>query len=1426
MTEPCPGLTQTPFDGAALRFPCSGDQLARRLGCVTASLLILIAAPYRPLTTCRKRTGVRAARICYVGGVGVPEHIVSIASVHGELRRVTTGVQDAWTRARAFLHGLGIAWVSTASVLLALVLFAIAPPAQDLFLEVRGSRQIGFEFWLGTYTLIVLAWVLPVYISARWILCNARRQDVLPAHTHPVEDWVASAVPRVLALACLLAVLVGQVMALSNAPTLPDPISEVRAQQLEAKLSSECPAVMDMWDAVACAFGSVDRLPALAELLTIGYTREVTPENTIYLLYALIFGPLLFFAASRIWRAMYGGGAYWRALFITFAVCAFVVCALVLSDNFDSGPGRLLFGWLPEPVRVAIVLVSIFAAWSLTLFFFNLIPWKWVRIPLKVLWWAPTLFVVAICVGWVAVLGYGFIASQLALRLGLGHVALLPLITLIVAYGVWKVFRAPTTEAAASEEPLGASRRVTLVFAITLGISGLVLAIQPFLNPVMVTDYIYRGLVAPILLGVLVPAFTLLSLMSLRLRLPIVALVIAAFVVMIIVRGRLNDVRPVTRLAQRPTLEDSVNRWKKVNECDPDLNPGKKCPPPIIVAAAGGASRAAFLTATVIGKLLDDKSGLRPFGNQLFAISAVSGGALGAVITYAALADSQTPGRTKNGLGAPPCDAGAPDTEWFLSGPAWGKSEQDPSELTRPIEPDKSWRQCLQRIVAGDFLSPVFVSLISNDLLGLSLLGDRAAVLEDAWEQRYAVQTGQKDDYFVELSTLQRSMVNLRQQVLALSKVSWLPVLLLNGTSETTGRRIITSDMDTLLARTSAVGHTKSRLFRDAYDLHELFEVRKNFDFGRFIPDGRMLTVVNDTVLFWDTKTGEEQRSRAIRNTADDAKADGAKARTGKAGDAKETPLGYIQSALLGNAKDWFIRSAENSRDGKLLLITDNGGRASVWDLDAHRRLWSRSTSAEEPETLSTEWRRVGDWEKSPAHFSPNADLVLMPHGNRTVSLRRALTGDEVKSFSAPQDSTIEAAAFTQAGVRVLTVGPEDGLRQIWDLNSDPKRMKPLVDLKDGNPDSGEAVFSPDGKQLLTVSRNGMAVLWNAVTGAKVVPVEVQSGSKNKYAFSSDGRKFIVTAPHRLVISPTSGDSPPVFLDSTSEKGIQSATLSNDGKRVLVVDDITAELWDLEPPRRLHTFKGEEGFVQGAVFSADDSQVLTWSDNGVAIVWDANTGDQKRIFSISRSSMAECGTCDIRLSTAATMSARFPIISPHGNIRHKDGQLADRVVDGGYFENFGATTARELAIELHDNYNLEPTIILINNEPATSGMNCISDGNRLQPPAPPRTITIPIIEAPIYTMLETRSARGSHAAVELCLSISEQSPTEKKFAYVTVEPDEPGKELSVSWWLSKYVQSRLDAQVRYGDLSDLDGAVAHASPNDSSFATINGWRAH
>jgi hypothetical protein len=212
-------------------------------------------------------------------------------------------------------------------------------------------------------------------------------------------------------------------------------------------------------------------------------------------------------------------------------------------------------------------------------------------------------------------------------------------------------------------------------------------------------------------------------------------------------------------------------------------------------------------------------SGPHDFGKRLFAISAVSGGSLAAVLTYAALADARPDTLTRTGVGLPPCtqEGLRKDEEWF--------GAQVRGRQVQPANPVQSWRDCLQLLSAGDFLSPVFVSLVSNDPLRIGWRGNRAAVLEHAWEARYARLTGKGDDGLDIMfkrdgdSTLAQSLSTVRRK--AAERNTWLPILLLNGTSVETGRRIVTSDVDTLAC--GGNGQVPDRVFADSYDLHELF---------------------------------------------------------------------------------------------------------------------------------------------------------------------------------------------------------------------------------------------------------------------------------------------------------------------------------------------------------------------------------------------------------------------------------------------------------------------------------------------------------------------------------------------------------------------------------------------------------------------------
>ena len=77
---------------------------------------------------------------------------------------------------------------------------------------------------------------------------------------------------------------------------------------------------------------------------------------------------------------------------------------------------------------------------------------------------------------------------------------------------------------------------------------------------------------------------------------------------------------------------------------------------------------------------------------------------------------------------------------------------------------------------------------------------------------------------------------------------------------------------------------------------------------------------------------------------------------------------------------------------------------------------------------------------------------------------------------------------------------------------------------------------------------------------------------------------------------------------------------------------------------------------------------------------------------------------DISLASAAHNSARFPGVSPAGHWRDAEGHIRGRLVDGGYFENFGAEAIidllRVIDWESADWRGITPVVIAISSDPA------------------------------------------------------------------------------------------------------------------------------
>lgn len=372
---------------------------------------------------------------------------------------------------------------------------------------------------------------------------------------------------------------------------------------------------------------------------------------------------------------------------------------------------------------------------------------------------------------------------------------------------------------------------LTLVFALWL--------VFAFSDPSTPPFGLRRALLLPVLLGIWVPLLTAITFVSNQIRFPLVTGFIITGITLSWMIGDNHDVELAEPLFQQRqenpqpatngklTLQAALKRWMKQHHCE--LTPSK-CPPPLIIAASGGASRSAFFTATVLGEILD-KPGLfwpkrmnsaeRPLtasevANQIFAISSVSGGSLGSAVFAATLK-----GNRANLFNAHPC---LPD-----------KLREDRLLFSIPDNRDEkaafpvSWKNCLQAMTAGDFLSPAMISYTFRDNLALSsfiglLTGtDRAKSLENAWVERSTSLTGRPH--------LEDPLLSFQP-----GEKSWLPILLLNGTSVTTGKRLIATPLQSLYDPAEKLNgatslHPAARrstqkkrlpIFADSLDLHTL----------------------------------------------------------------------------------------------------------------------------------------------------------------------------------------------------------------------------------------------------------------------------------------------------------------------------------------------------------------------------------------------------------------------------------------------------------------------------------------------------------------------------------------------------------------------------------------------------------------------------
>ncbi|MCP4544057.1 MAG: hypothetical protein GY832_43655 [Chloroflexi bacterium] len=315
-----------------------------------------------------------------------------------------------------------------------------------------------------------------------------------------------------------------------------------------------------------------------------------------------------------------------------------------------------------------------------------------------------------------------------------------------------------------------------------------------------------------------------------------------------------------------------------------------------------------------------------------------------------------------------------------------------------------------------------------------------------------------------------------------------------------------------------------------------------------------------------------------------------------------ETPTLEATAILSGHVGS--IRQAEwNASENRILTTSDDG---TV-------RVWNAFTGEETLILSGYEGRVEAEWNAYGSHI-----LITSGAPNYTAQLWNAITATKPFTFSSHTGAIWQATWNTNGG-RILTAGCdrmddsgeqcEAATVRVWDTWSGAELLTLGAEdtLSDGWSGVNVAVWNADESQILTASWDDTTQVWNAWTGAETLTL---SGD---WAMWSTDESQILTK--------SGEDTARVWDAVTGEEtltlsGVRQAVWNKDESRILITgDDGTVTVWDVATGSELPSFSGDQ-----AQWNGDESRILTtecnqMNDQGECLgstirVWDTVTGEE------------------------------------------------------------------------------------------------------------------------------------------------------------------------------------------------------------------------
>jgi WD40 repeat protein len=193
-------------------------------------------------------------------------------------------------------------------------------------------------------------------------------------------------------------------------------------------------------------------------------------------------------------------------------------------------------------------------------------------------------------------------------------------------------------------------------------------------------------------------------------------------------------------------------------------------------------------------------------------------------------------------------------------------------------------------------------------------------------------------------------------------------------------------------------------------------------------------------------------------------------------------------------------------------------------------------------------------------------------------------------------------AAMSRDG-RLVACGGEDGVVRLFDA----AQGKLLREMLGHEGEVRDVMFHPDGRTLLSASRDGTARLWD-LGGTGQEQGHGVWGNTRALAAASDGRRLLLARMNDPVALLVDRLKRRTHRLAGHRQGVDFVGFSGNGTKALTVSGNVVHVWDLEADKLVRQLPHDGAMIDVAALSLDGKVAFTQARSGPARFWDVASG--------------------------------------------------------------------------------------------------------------------------------------------------------------------------------------------------------------------------